>query len=147
MTEEDSFLSTMMLPQEIPCACCVHLANNRQASLLEVEGLMQETERSLARGPLTFRIALEGTLTLSPVGEIGISFKRQLAEEKPPAREPVQLSGSKLGDSISAVSRSTLYQEIKSGALIARKIAGRRTVILRADLDDGSREPERPKSA
>src|SRR3954452_12198589 len=46
-TEEDSFLSTMMLPQEIPCACCVHLANNRQALLLEVEGLLQETERSL----------------------------------------------------------------------------------------------------
>jgi excisionase family DNA binding protein len=92
-------------------------------------------------GPLTFCIALEGTLMLSPVGEIGISFKRQLAEEKPAAREPVQLSESKLGYSISEitkllpVSRSTLYQEIKSGALIARKIAGRRTVILRADLD------------
>jgi hypothetical protein len=37
---------------------------------------------------------------------------------------------------IPPIGRSTIYAEMKSGALVARKLAGRRTVVLKADLEN-----------
>jgi excisionase family DNA binding protein len=92
-------------------------------------------------GPLTFQVTLEGSLTLSSLREVAVQLEIASADGLQAPKERVALAGPKLGYSIGEitkmlpVSRSTLYEQIKSGALVARKIAGRRTVILRDDLE------------
>src|SRR5687768_12104350 len=94
-----------------------------------------------AKRSLTFSFEVHGTFALQPDQNLIMLLRDVIADNRETASEPRLRPNENLAYSISDVcakfpiSRSTLYQEIKSGALVARKLAGRRTVIFQSDLD------------
>ncbi len=98
----------------------------------------------MASGEL-LAFTMRGTLIIGPTGASNLH-----AKSKPVAAVPAdkteakrsELPGPRLAYSISEltkilpIGRSTIYAEMKSGSLVARKLGGRRTVVLKADLEN-----------
>ena len=101
---------------------------------------MPRVEKPNFESALKFAFEIEGTITLKPHNKLS----KQLLDTHLTNRtsEPATSATSqvKVGYSIKevcqavSIGRSVVYEQIKSGALVARKF-GRRTVILQPDLD------------